>query len=152
MMTLLILSTVFAFCLGAILGSFLNVVIYRVPAGESVVHPPSHCPVCNNGIAWYDNIPILSWLFLGGQCRHCGTSISPRYIMIEGLTGFLAALCWLRVGFRALKAPANSVYHLEPPVIGAIFLMYLVFVCVCVTLAFIDLDHLIVPHSISIQL
>ena len=83
----------FSFALGACIASFLNVVIWRVPRGESIVSPPSHCPKCNAAIKWYQNIPILSWLALRGTCANCGEPISPRYILIETLGGvlFLAA-------------------------------------------------------------
>ena len=84
----------FSFGLGACIASFLNVVIWRVPRGESIVSPPSHCPKCNAPIRWYQNIPILSWLALRGKCANCRAPISPRYILIELLGGllFLAAL------------------------------------------------------------
>ena len=84
----------FSFWLGACIASFLNVVIWRVPRGESIVRPPSHCPKCNAAIKWYQNIPILSWLALRGKCANCKAPISPRYILVETLGGclFLAAL------------------------------------------------------------
>ena len=72
----------FSFGLGACIASFLNVVIWRVPRGESIVSPPSHCPKCNAAIKWYQNIPILSWLALRGKCANCKAPISPRYILI----------------------------------------------------------------------
>ncbi|MGZ6996462.1 MAG: prepilin peptidase, partial [Acidimicrobiia bacterium] len=68
--------------MGLLIGSFLNVVIWRVPNHESIVHPPSHCPHCNVEIAPYDNIPVLSWIILRGRCRHCGAPISIRYPLI----------------------------------------------------------------------
>jgi leader peptidase (prepilin peptidase)/N-methyltransferase len=81
--------------LGLFIGSFLNVVIHRVPLGESVVHPRSRCPGCGAEIAWYDNIPVLSWLLLRGRCRGCGEPISARYPLVELLTGVLfAATAW----------------------------------------------------------
>jgi leader peptidase (prepilin peptidase)/N-methyltransferase len=86
------------FLLGLIVGSFLNVCILRIPAGESIVHPPSHCPKCNKPIAPYDNIPVLSWLFLRGRCRHCKSSISALYPVIEFLTGALFLACFLVFG------------------------------------------------------
>ena len=79
----------FVFGLGACIASFLNVVIWRVPRGESIVSPPSHCPKCNAPIKWYQNIPILAWLCLGGRCANCKEPISPRYILIETLGGIL---------------------------------------------------------------
>ena len=77
----------FSFGLGACIASFLNVVIWRVPRGESIVSPPSHCPKCNAPIKWYQNIPILSWLALRGKCANCKAPISPRYILVEMLGG-----------------------------------------------------------------
>ncbi len=81
----------FLFLLGACVGSFLNVVIYRLPRGESIVFPPSHCPSCGRAIKWHDNIPIVSWLLLRGRCRRCDVAISPRYLLIELLTAALVA-------------------------------------------------------------
>ena len=83
------LVNIFVFLLGCVIGSFLNVCIYRLPRGESIIHPPSHCPKCQNKILWYDNIPILSYLLLRGKCRHCKGEISLRYPLVEALTGFL---------------------------------------------------------------
>ena len=85
---LFLILSVFAFALGACIASFLNVVIWRVPRGESIVSPPSHCPKCNAAIRWYQNIPILSWLALRGRCANCREPISPRYLLVE-LTGGL---------------------------------------------------------------
>ena len=94
-----------AFVLGLCFGSFLNVCIYRLPRGLSVVSPRSSCPKCNSAIRWYDNVPVLSWLVLRGHCRDCGTRISPRYMFIELLTGALFVLCYTKLGltFTALK-------------------------------------------------
>ncbi len=84
------------FALGAVLGSFYNVLVYRIPRGMSIVSPPSSCPHCGAKIRWYDNIPIVSYLLLRGKCRHCGGRISPRYPLVEAFTGLLAVLCRLR--------------------------------------------------------
>ena len=86
------------FALGLIFGSFLNVCIHRLPLGLSVVAPRSACPKCKRLIAAYDNIPVLSWLVLGGRCRHCKTPISPRYLIIELLTGILFVGCYSYFG------------------------------------------------------
>jgi leader peptidase (prepilin peptidase) / N-methyltransferase len=91
------LDPVFAssiFVLGLAFGSFLNVCIYRLPLGLSVVTPRSACPKCKQPIAFYDNLPVLSWLILGGRCRQCKTTISPRYLLIEVLTGLLFLACY----------------------------------------------------------
>jgi leader peptidase (prepilin peptidase)/N-methyltransferase len=81
------------FLLGGTVGSFLNVVVYRLPAGLSLVHPGSHCPRCKHPIRWYDNVPILGWVLLGGRCRDCKAAIAVRYPMVEAFTAvlFLAA-------------------------------------------------------------
>ncbi len=96
---------VFAFLFGLIIGSFLNVCILRIPAGESIVHPGSRCPRCHKSIGFYDNIPVLSWLLLGGKCRTCKAKISPMYPAIEFLTGVLFFLCYrfFGVSFAAVK-------------------------------------------------
>ena len=93
------------FVLGLAFGSFLNVCIYRLPLGISVVTPRSACPTCQHAIAGYDNIPVLSWLILGGRCRHCKAHISPRYLMVELLTGALFLACYWFFGptFSTLK-------------------------------------------------
>ena len=79
----------FIFAWGCCIGSFLNVVIYRLPRDKSIVSPPSACPKCGQHIRFYDNIPLISWLALGGKCRFCKAPISPRYIIIEFLTGLM---------------------------------------------------------------
>ena len=119
------------FCFGAVVGSFLNVVIARVPAGESVVSPPSRCPRCKSGIAWYDNIPILSWLLLRGKCRSCGVHIASRYPTVELLTAVLAVAIAVQLG----------------PTWAA--LGYFAFTASLVALAFIDLDTWLLPHEIT---
>jgi len=86
------------FALGLAFGSFLNVCIYRLPQGISVVSPRSSCPNCKNLIRFYDNVPIISWLLLRGRCRHCQTRISPRYLVIELLTGLLFLACYAHFG------------------------------------------------------
>src|SRR3990172_11488117 len=118
------LSAAVVFVVGAALGSFLNVVIYRLPRGESIVTPRSRCPHCGTPIASHDNIPVLSFLLLRGRCRACGKPISPRYLVVELLTGVLLAALWVReglgLGFAAggvlalLLLPALFL-HLGPP-------------------------------------
>ncbi len=92
---------VVVFCLGAAIGSFLNVVIYRLPAGLSLVHPPSRCPVCLTPLRKRENVPILGWIRLRGKCAHCQTPISVRYPIVELTTGVLYLLCWVAFGFTA---------------------------------------------------
>lgn len=123
---------VVAFVFGACIGSFLNVVIYRMPKGESVAHPGSHC-ACGQPIKWYDNIPILSWIILRGRARCCGRPFSFRYPFVELLTGALFVGCWLT----------------HPPLVavcGAILVSCLV------AATFIDLDHMIIPDLFTVGL
>ena len=122
----------YALAFGLCIGSFLNVCIYRLPAGKSIVHPPSSCPGCDNLIRWYDNIPVLSWLILRGRCRHCQTSISMRYPLVELLTGGFAMIVWMRYGLA------------WPTVV------YFIFISALLTITFIDIDHRIIPDVISL--
>ncbi len=121
---------IFAGVLGAVIGSFLNVVIHRVPAGESIVSPGSRCPSCRQPLAPYDNVPVLSWLVLRGRCRHCGTSISPRYPAVELLTAIVFASIVIVRG-----ADADLVAELP-------------FAAILIALAAIDLEHRILPNRI----
>jgi leader peptidase (prepilin peptidase)/N-methyltransferase len=102
------LFLLFAFLFGITVGSFCNVCIGRWPSGESVIKPRSRCPKCMNAIAWYDNIPLVSWLILGAKCRHCAQPISVVYPVVEALTGLLFTLTFWRFGFSA----ATPVYML----------------------------------------
>ena len=122
----------FAFILGAVIGSFLNVCIYRIPAGQSIVSPPSSCPHCGHCIRWFQNIPLFSYLFLGGKCASCQNGISLRYPAIEALTGLLFALVLYYFGFSSAT------------------LVYWLFVAALVVITFIDLDHQIIPDVISL--
>ncbi len=125
-----VVATVFIF--GAIVGSFLNVCIIRIPNGESVVHPPSRCPKCKAAIAFYDNIPLLSYLFLRGRCRFCAERISPRYFVVELLMASLAVALYYEFGF------------------GIAFAASFVFVAALIVISFIDLEVRIVPDVISL--
>jgi leader peptidase (prepilin peptidase)/N-methyltransferase len=116
---------------GAIVGSFLNVVAYRLPRGESLLHPPSACPSCGTPIKPYDNVPVLGWLWLRGRCRACKAPISPRYPIVEAVTGALCAACVLKFG-------ADSDVWLP-----------LVFVLLLVPITLIDLDHHIIPNVLT---
>jgi leader peptidase (prepilin peptidase) / N-methyltransferase len=122
----------FIFFLGLIFGSFINVIVYRLPRGQSVICPPSHCPKCQHPIGWKDNIPILSYLLLRGKCRYCYTSISMRYPVIELLTAllFLATL-----NKRELSI--------------LLFLRDLPLIIILVSITFIDLEHRIIPDLLS---
>lgn len=146
---LLAYTLVFAFLFGAAIGSFLNVVIYRVPAGLSVVHPPSRCPTCENQIAWYDNIPILSWLILRGRCRHCKTSISPRYAFVEFLTGCLSAAVWY-IGASQILSPGLNPENIPWAWLAVPWAFQFTFLALLVVISFVDLDHFIIPHSFTI--
>jgi leader peptidase (prepilin peptidase)/N-methyltransferase len=123
-----------AFAAGAAVGSFLNVVVARVPAGESVVRPRSRCPACRTPIAWYDNVPVLSWILLRGRCRACGTRISWRYPLVEVLGGAAALVAAARHG-PSLAALAEF---------G--------FAAALLALSFIDLDTWLLPHVITVPL
>jgi len=122
----------FAFVLGALVGSFLNVCILRIPNGGSIISPPSHCPSCKTAISFYDNVPLISYLVLRGRCRACGERISPRYFVVELLTAVLALALFDRFGF------------------GFSFLVSFVFVGALIVISFIDLDIRIVPDVISL--
>ena len=129
---------VFSFFFGAIVGSFLNVCICRMPKEESVVSPPSHCPHCNYQIRWYDNIPLVSYLILRGKCRGCGSRISLQYPLVELLNGILTVALYLR--FDPLQNSTRAF---------AFFVLFL-FCSSLVVITFIDLDHQIIPDEISL--
>jgi leader peptidase (prepilin peptidase)/N-methyltransferase len=118
--------------LGLAVGSFLNVVVWRVPRGESVVSPPSHCPRCDTPISPRDNVPVLSWLLLRARCRHCREPISARYPLVELLTGAV---------FAGLAARLGPDWALP----GFLYLG-----AVCVALALIDLDHKRLPNVLTL--
>ncbi len=116
---------------GAAVGSFLNVVAYRLPRGESLVHPPSRCPGCGNAVRAYDNVPVLGWLMLRGRCRSCRVAISPRYPLVEGVSAVLAV---------AVAVSAGSVRQAA---------LGFALVAVLVPVALIDFDHRIIPNKIT---
>jgi leader peptidase (prepilin peptidase)/N-methyltransferase len=134
-----VVATIF----GLLWGSFLNVVIYRVPRSISVVHPPSTCPGCSAPIKPYDNIPVLSWLLLRGKARCCGVAISPRYPLVE-LMGGILSLAIVEVIVRAL--PYETAWYRA----AAIFLAYFSLVLSLVAAAFIDAEHMYLPDAITI--
>src|SRR4051812_15792780 len=118
--------------LGLIVGSFLNVCIYRLPRHESVSWPASHCTVCNRPLAWYENVPVLSWLVLRGRCRTCHEPISPMYPLVEAMTG-------------AAFLTAYQLYGLSPLVAVRV-----AFACAMIVLFAIDLRHRILPNVITV--
>jgi leader peptidase (prepilin peptidase)/N-methyltransferase len=125
--------SVFAFILGAFIGSFLNVCIWRIPRGESVVFPRSRCPRCRTMIGWYDNVPILSFFFLRGRCRTCRAPISFQYPVVELLTAMLCYLLFNRFG------------------VSVDFFGYFAFVAALVVVSGIDIAHRIIPDRISLS-
>lgn len=118
--------------IGLCIGSFLNVCIYRVPRDQSIVRPRSFCPECRTSIAWYDNLPVVSYLILRGRCRACQTRISPRYPLIELLTGALFVAVWNRFG----PDPLTLVFWV---MIGGLIIA-----------TFVDFEHMIIPDSVSL--
>ena len=120
----------FSFWLGACIASFLNVVIWRVPRGESIVSPPSHCPKCDAPIRWWQNIPILSWLALRGKCAKCRAPISPRYILVELLGGVLFLAAFWKFGVWA-------------PV-------FWIWISLMIVGSFIDFDHQLLPDFVTV--
>jgi leader peptidase (prepilin peptidase)/N-methyltransferase len=123
---------VVAFVFGAIVGSFLNVCIVRIPKGDSIVDPPSRCPACKTAIRFYDNIPLISYVALLGRCRGCRERISPRYFFVELLTASLALALYDQFG------------------LSLAFLVSFIFVAALIVISFIDLDVRIVPDVISL--
>ncbi len=124
--------SIIIFLFGIVLGSFLNVCIYRIPLNQSIAYPPSHCTKCGKSIKWYDNIPLLSYIFLKGKCRYCKDKISIKYPMIEFLTGILFVLLYKTYG------------------INLYFIKYCIFVCLLLVIAFIDLNSEEVYTSVTI--
>lgn len=121
-------SVLFGLCLG----SFANVCIYRIPLNKSIVHPPSSCPQCGGRIRYYDNIPVISYLFLLGRCRQCKASVSWRYPLVETLMALLSLALFIRFG-----------YHPQ-------YFLFLLFAGTLLTLSFIDLDHKILPDVLTL--
>jgi leader peptidase (prepilin peptidase)/N-methyltransferase len=128
----LIFDSIFFLIFGLLLGSFANVIIYRMPAGKSVVRPRSHCQSCGKMVSWYDNIPVISWLLLRGKCRHCKAKISARYPIVELIMGIAFASVFYKVG------------------LSWTLLEYLIFVFFGVTASFIDIDHFILPDLFTL--
>jgi leader peptidase (prepilin peptidase)/N-methyltransferase len=129
---IIMLLNSFAFVFGAAIGSFLNVCIYRLPENLSIITPGSRCSHCNHPLRFYDNMPIVSFLWLRGKCRDCGGKISWRYPLVELITAVLALMLFIKFGFT-LK-----------------FLTYFIFVAALIVITFIDLDHQIIPDVITL--
>ena len=124
----------FSFAMGACIASFLNVVIWRVPRGESIVSPPSHCPKCNAEIKWYQKIPILAWLALRGKCANCKAPISPRYILIEALGGLLFLAVWMHYAPRQVLCVPVGWIWVSLMIVGSM----------------IDFDHKLLPDFVTV--
>jgi leader peptidase (prepilin peptidase) / N-methyltransferase len=137
------LVQVFAFVWGCLWASFVNVIVYRVPRGMSVVSPGSHCPGCGAAVRPMDNIPVISWLFLRGRARCCGVRISPRYVIVELLGGVLALAIAELVAAQVTRE--TTLVHA-----AAIFLSDLALALALMAAAFIDLSHMFLPDVITI--
>jgi leader peptidase (prepilin peptidase)/N-methyltransferase len=122
----------FAFIFGVVVGSFLNVCIFRMPAKTSIIKPLSQCPHCHHPIRLYDNIPLISYIVLRGKCRDCGGKISWQYPLVELITALLSLLLFLKFGLTL------------------IFLTFFIFTAVLIVIAFIDFDHQIIPDVLTI--
>jgi leader peptidase (prepilin peptidase) / N-methyltransferase len=125
-------ATAIAGVFGALVGSFLNVCIHRLPRGKSIVWPASACPACRRELSWYENIPIVSYVVLGGRCRTCRAPITPRYPIVEALTAAMFALAW---------------WYYGP---GLLLVSRLVFGCALLVLFVIDLEHQLLPNAITL--
>jgi leader peptidase (prepilin peptidase)/N-methyltransferase len=123
---------VFVFLIGACIGSFLNVCVYRIPKRLSLIRPGSHCPRCGSPVRWWDNIPILSYILLRGRCRDCGVRISVQYPLIESLTALFLLLVYYQFGFSVS------------------FIGYSIFSVLLILIFFIDLHHLIIPDLLTV--
>jgi len=135
----------FLFCLGASVGSFLNVVVYRVPAGLSIVRPGSHCFSCQAPIRWYDNIPILAWFYLRGRCRNCGAKFSIRYALVELFTAILFVMVYKGYFHLGLREPMPAFTHWG----WLIYAGHMILICVLLASTLIDAEYWIIPLSIS---
>ena len=136
---MMIAELIFTFAFGAVVGSFLNVCIWRLPTDRSLFWPGSHCPRCLRFIRWYDNIPLVSYLLLRGRCRHCGARISPRYPLVEGAT----ALAFVGLYF------ADIVVTGDRPPSYALLGVHCYLVASLLAASLIDLDHQIIPDEIT---
>ena len=136
----------FLFALGASIGSFINVVVWRLPRGESLSHPPSHCPKCNHKLGWKDNIPIFGWIFLCGRCRYCKNPISPRYPIVEFFTAVLLVTYYL-LFFIARDGACNPAFtdlRDDWPSFGLLMFM----ICALLAASLIDAETFTIPLQI----
>jgi len=138
----------FLFAMGACVGSFLNVVVWRLPRGESLSHPPSHCPNCNEKLRWYDNIPVIGWLKLRGKCRFCKEPISPQYPIVEAITGGLFAFYYVMF-FITQTGPCSTpprmlAFNLDWP----IYFLYMATVAALLAASLIDAKLFMIPLGI----
>jgi leader peptidase (prepilin peptidase)/N-methyltransferase len=124
-----------AIVLGLVAGSFANVCIHRLPRGESIVSPPSHCPACGARVRWHDNIPLLGYTLLGGRCRDCRSRISPRYLVVEAVTGLVFLGLWYHAGGGALRFATEALFALGL-IVGT----------------GIDLEHRLLPDRVTLPL
>jgi len=122
------------FVLGSMVGSFLNVCIYRMPLEQSVIHPRSHCPNCKYSIPWFLNMPLITWLYLRGKCANCGSPISVRYFLVELLTGLTFMTTWMVFGHRS----------------AGLAIVYCIILAGFIVATFIDIEHIIIPDEITI--
>jgi leader peptidase (prepilin peptidase)/N-methyltransferase len=142
-----ILGTVFAGLLGLAFGSFLNVCLSRWPHGESIVHPRSHCRNCDHTLAWWENVPLVSWLALRGRCRECQTWIGWRYPVVEAAAGVL----WAIIAYQTMSPAYDmQVPSTEPPMALVDAICKMVFYWLLVALAFLDGEHLWLPDWLTL--
>jgi leader peptidase (prepilin peptidase)/N-methyltransferase len=130
----------FVFTFGACIGSFLNVLVYRLPNGISLISPASHCPNCQTPLAWYDNIPVLGWIFLRGKCRYCKKPISPVYPIVETVNGLLFAFYYYMFFVKAMGPPGK----MDWPIYG----LYMVLISGLLAASLIDAELFIIPAGI----
>jgi len=134
---------IFLFAIGSCVGSFLNVVIWRLPRGQSIVFPGSHCPTCGQPIKWYDNIPLLSWCLLRGRCRACKTRISPRYLLIEAITAVLVAglyACYYILDIRAGMGSFDESWM--------VYAAHAALLCGLLACSVVDIDLWVIPLEV----
>lgn len=125
---------IFIFIFGLLIGSFLNVCIYRIPKKESIVFPASHCPNCNHALKWYDLFPVFSYIFLGGKCRYCNSKISPRYAIVESLNAIMYLFLFWYFG------------------LSIDFLFYAIIISLLIIITFIDIEYMEIPDVLVLSI